>query len=201
MFHACQLLKFETILLLDSMYQGSLWDPRVLMHMGAVDGPDSSHFGAIFCLSSRKYYYYYLRESRYIGPYDSHGPSNNRGPPHGPNNVKRAIESRAHHRDPTGYRLGAPSGADATGCNSRNFCVPAPSVSRAFPRQAGPSRAEPSTGGRKASRSARRTRRMRFLTCREVKQRSTRPRPRSIFRTARLMQVGRQWSMRSSYGK
>lgn len=62
---------------------------------------------------------------------------NNRGSPHRPNNVKHAIESRVHYRDAIGYS----GGADATGCNSRNFCVPAPSVSRALPRQAGPSRA------------------------------------------------------------
>lgn len=28
----CQLLKFETILLLDSMHQGSLWDSRILVY-------------------------------------------------------------------------------------------------------------------------------------------------------------------------
>jgi len=63
---------------------------------------------------------------------------NNRSPPHRPNNVKRAIKSRAHRN-----KIGYSGSADATGCNSRNFCIPAPSVSRALPRQ--PGRTEPST--------------------------------------------------------
>lgn len=100
----CQLLKFETIPLLDSPCIENHFETHVStrVHERSDGLIVFWHMQSFVCCVEN----IIICGSRYVvlgRAIRTVRSGNNRGPPHRPNNVKRAIESRAHHCDPIAY--------------------------------------------------------------------------------------------------